>query len=262
MWGGEREEGRKMMMGGRHRGEMERRARACWQERTRCSRGGLICCCSGSSGAVWLFWKQVSWESWASCVLTFHPWGQSRWSWLFTSTWAVLTHQHQYLLACLCSFHLLSLFYWLKHKGSVSACCTELHVIDMTLFGWCSCLEKTGVKAVGHLELRVMSVSIRFSAVHQGTRGVFRLFHYEFFAPRSASWTIVFLVRLLDTVPRGPKNNWVNIWQLHERNDDYEPRFGTTTGCSACAITTQTYWALIGLQILQREHEQSGVSLV
>lgn len=62
----------------------------------------------------------------------------------------------------------------------MSARCTELHAIDMICFGWCSCLEKTGVKAVGHLELRVMSVSIRFSAEHQGTGGIFRLFHYEF----------------------------------------------------------------------------------
>lgn len=53
--GREGEEGRKMMMGGRHRGEMEKRARTCWQQRTRRSRGGLICCSSGSPGAVWLF---------------------------------------------------------------------------------------------------------------------------------------------------------------------------------------------------------------
>lgn len=55
--------------------------------------------------------------------------------------------------------------------------------MDLIRFGWCSWLEKTGVKAVGHLELRVMSVSIWVCAAHRGTRGIFTLFHYEFLLP-------------------------------------------------------------------------------
>lgn len=40
----------------------------------------------------------------------------------------------------------------------MSARCTELHVIDMICLGWCSCLEKAGVKAVGHLEMSCFNV--------------------------------------------------------------------------------------------------------
>ncbi len=36
-------------------GKWERERERVWQERTRRSRGGLICCCSRSLGAVWLF---------------------------------------------------------------------------------------------------------------------------------------------------------------------------------------------------------------
>lgn len=50
--------------------------------------GGLICCCSGCPGAVWL------WKIPPSCALTLCPQGQSNWSQLFTSTRGALTSGH------------------------------------------------------------------------------------------------------------------------------------------------------------------------
>lgn len=92
----------------------------------------------------------------------------------------------------------------------MSACCRELHVMDVILCGWCTWSEKSGVKAEGHL-------AVCFDLLGGAPRE--RTFSHSFvmsFPPRSASRTIVFLVRLLDTVPRGPQNNWVNICQLLE----------------------------------------------
>ena len=58
--------------------------------------------------------------------------------------------------------------------GGVSTRCTELDVMDLIRFGRCSWLEKSGVKAVDHLELRVMSVSIWSSAERRRNRGIFK----------------------------------------------------------------------------------------
>lgn len=93
-----------MMVGGRHQGEMGRSA--CLAGKDKTQRRGLICCCLGSPGAVWLFWKQVSWgenpESMCADPPCPIPGVQSTWSRLFIFTRAGLRHQHFW--PCLRSF--------------------------------------------------------------------------------------------------------------------------------------------------------------
>ena len=133
MWGGEsesereREREREENDDGEEdaRGENgKERAQACvWQERTRRSRGGLICCCSGSPGAVWLFWEQVSWGErppGGRCADPSRPRGQSTWSRLFLLPLRQFWHTrilsaHSYLLYPPPPF--FSVAYWLKTGG-------------------------------------------------------------------------------------------------------------------------------------------------
>lgn len=112
--GEENDDGRKTP-----RGNGKGSARACWQERTRCSGGGLICCCPGSPGAVWLFWKQVSWgeKPGILCADPPSPGSKHLISAPHFHPSASDTPTPTLLASSALIFYLLSPSYWLKHGG-------------------------------------------------------------------------------------------------------------------------------------------------
>lgn len=87
-----------------------------------------------------------------------------------------------------------------RRGGAHPPAAPHLHVVDVIVLGWCSWSETTGLKAGGHLGCLLRS-SPRCAP---RSRALF-LVPTSCSSPRSAPRPIVFsLVRLLDTVPRGP----------------------------------------------------------
>lgn len=156
MWGGERERGGEESDdggGGEEDFEGKWEGERVWQERTRRSRGGLICCCSGSPGAVWLFWKQVSWgESPASCVLTLRPPGGVKAPDL-GSLLPLERVWHTNISGLVCAhFYLLSLIffsYWLKQEGMGGGGACLPAAENSTLWMWFSVAGVVGRKSLG-----------------------------------------------------------------------------------------------------------------
>lgn len=195
------------------------------------SRGGLICCCSGSLDqfgylkAGYLQEKALNSVCWP---IVPHTRESKHLISAFYFHISELVCYHFYLLS-------LNFLYWLKHEreGCVSACCREIHVVDEILWGWCSWSEKTGVKAEGHLTLSV------FSAAHGGT-------------------TNMSLVSLQNNPFLG-KTRWYSSQSSSKQLSKYLPI--TRAEMMIMRVWHHQRCALIG-QILQRAHTQSTVCLV